>query len=362
MLSPGLEAQLEAARQRLRKIQAQLASAAVATDPRQVRELGKEQAELQPVVTCFARYRENEHALKTAHELLRDEDPEMRRLAAEELASAEQRGLELEQRLRTLLLPRDPNDDKDVFVEIRAGTGGEEAALFVGDLARMYSRYAETRSWLVERIHAHSTSLGGFRELVLRVSGAGVYRALKFESGVHRVQRVPETESQGRVHTSTCTLAVLPEADTLDAVELNPQELRVDTFRASGAGGQHVNKTDSAVRITHLPSNTVVECQAERSQHQNRARAMALLRARLADAASEHQRQERDAARRLMVGSGDRSQRIRTYNFPQGRVTDHRISLTLYKLENILLGDLGPLIEPLLSEYQAAALAAVESA
>ena len=361
MLSPGLEARLESARQRLEKVHTQLADAAVAADPSQGRALGKEQAELQPVVECFVRYRENERELKAARELLRDADPQVRRLAAEEIEAAEQRGRQLEQRLRTLLLPRDPDDDKDAFLEIRAGTGGEEAALFADDLARMYARYAEARGWQAERIHAHPTALGGLRELVLRISGKGVYGTLKFESGVHRVQRVPETESQGRVHTSACTVAVLPEADAPGAVELNPQELRVDTFRASGAGGQHVNKTDSAVRITHLPSNTVVECQAERSQHQNRARAMALLRARLADAAAERQRRERDAARRLMVGSGDRSQRIRTYNFPQGRVTDHRITLTLYKLEGILLGNLDLLIEPLASEHQAALLAAQES-
>ena len=358
MLTPVMRTRLERLRQRLEEVRARLAGAAVATDPVLARNLGREQAELQPAAEYYVQYLRHERELESARELGRDPDPEVRRLAAEELASLQQCGRELEQRLRTLLLPRDPDDDRDVYLEIRAGTGGEEAALFVGDLARMYSRYAEASGWRCERIHAHPTSLGGFRELILRIGGRRVYQSLKFESGVHRVQRVPETESQGRVHTSACTVAVLPEVDAVGAIELHPAELRVDTFRSSGAGGQHVNKTDSAVRITHLPSGEVVECQAERSQHQNRARAMALLRARLADAEAGRQRRERAETRRILVGSGDRSQRIRTYNFPQGRVTDHRISLTLYKLEGILLGDLDPLIEPLTGAHQEEALAA----
>jgi peptide chain release factor 1 len=266
---------------------------------------------------------------------------------------------QLESELTLLLLPRDPADQMNIFLEIRAGTGGEEAALFAAVLHRMYIRYAESRGWKTEIISSAPSDLRGFREVISRIVGTGAYSRLKFESGVHRVQRVPETEAQGRVHTSTCTVAVLPELEEIEEIELNPAELRVDTFRASGAGGQHVNKTDSAIRITHLPTGTVVECQDERSQHKNRARAMALLKARLLNAERERQAAERAENRRLLVGTGDRSERIRTYNYPQGRVTDHRINLTLYRLSDILEGEIDPLIDPLVSEYQADQLAAV---
>ena len=353
MLSSGLQSKLAHMERRLEELNLQMSSTTVLSTPSLNRTLGKEQAELRPVVECYQHYRKNAEELEAARELSHSADPELRSLAVDEIRVTEQRGTEMEQRLRSLLLPSDPNDNRNVFLELRAGTGGDEAALFVGVLMRMYMRYAEARRWQSSCISAHSTSLHGFRELILRISGKGVYQALKFESGVHRVQRVPETESQGRVHTSACTVAVLPEVEVIDTVALNPAELRVDTFRASGAGGQHINKTDSAVRITHLPTGVAVECQAERSQHQNRARAMALLQARLAAVQIEQQRKERDATRRLQVGSGDRSQRIRTYNFPQGRVTDHRISMTLYKLDSILLGELDMLLEPLAREHQA---------
>jgi peptide chain release factor 1 len=276
-----------------------------------------------------------------------------------ELRQAERVEAELEQELNTLLLPRDPADDHNLFLEIRAGTGGEEAALFAADLLRMYSRYAERRGWKTEVVSSGASDLRGFREVILRIIGNGAFSRLKFEAGVHRVQRVPETEAQGRIHTSACTVAVLPEAAELDDIEINPADLRVDTYRASGAGGQHVNKTDSAIRITHLPTGTVVECQDERSQHKNRARAMSLLKARLLAAERARLAAERAETRKLMVGSGDRSERIRTYNFPQGRITDHRINLTLYRLSDVIDGDLDPVIDPLIHEHQAELLAAL---
>jgi peptide chain release factor 1 len=280
-------------------------------------------------------------------------------MAEEELSSGESRRAELEVELQKLLLPRDPNDSNNVFLEIRAGTGGDEAAIFAGDLFRMYCRYAEAQGWQVEVISERPGEHGGYKELISRVVGRDVYAHLKFESGAHRVQRVPETESQGRIHTSACTVAVLPEADELDAVEINKADLRVDTYRASGAGGQHVNKTDSAVRITHLPSGIVVECQDERSQHKNRARAMSLLQAKLQSSAQDAQTAAQAEERRNLVGTGDRSDRIRTYNFPQGRITDHRINLTLYKLAEVMEGELGAVIEPLRQEHQADLLAAI---
>jgi peptide chain release factor 1 len=288
-----------------------------------------------------------------------DADPEMRDLAQEEIKGTEERSQTLELSLQKLLLPRDPHDDSNVFLEIRAGTGGDEAALFAGDLFRMYARYAETRRWQFEVLGQSEGEHGGYKEIIVRVIGQGAYSRLKFESGAHRVQRVPETESQGRIHTSAATVAVMPEVDEVEAVDIKPADLRVDTYRASGAGGQHVNKTDSAIRLTHLPTGIVVECQDERSQHKNRARAMSLLQAKLLETERQKQVAEEAATRRSLVGSGDRSERIRTYNFPQGRITDHRINLTLYKLEDVMAGDLDQVVGPLVNEYQADQLAAL---
>jgi peptide chain release factor 1 len=294
--------------------------------------------------------------------MLGDDDPEMREMAESELASGRERREVLEQELQLLLLPRDPRDDSNVFLEVRAGTGGDEAAIFAGDLLRMYTRYAERRGWRMEILSERPGEHGGYKEVISRVEGDGVHAHLKFESGAHRVQRVPETESQGRIHTSACTVAILPEPAELEVVEINKADLRIDTYRASGAGGQHVNKTDSAVRLTHIPSGIVVECQDERSQHKNRARAMALLQAKLTSSAEAKQATEQAEARRNLVGTGDRSDRIRTYNFPQGRVTDHRINLTLYKLDEILTGRLDQVVDPLAQEYQAEQLMALQDA
>jgi peptide chain release factor 1 len=323
------------------------------------RELSKEYAEVRPIVSCFNEYRQTVEDIKNAKEMLKDSDKEMQELAAEELKQADEQHARLDSELQVLLLPKDPADNSNIFLEIRAGTGGEEAALFAGDLLRMYSRYAEGRGWKIETISAAESDLEGYREIILRIIGEGAYSRLKFESGAHRVQRVPETESQGRIHTSACTVAVLPEADDIDEITINPADLRIDTFRASGAGGQHVNKTDSAIRITHIPTNTVVECQDERSQHKNKARAMSVLQAKLLSSERDKQQNEQDENRRNLVGSGDRSERIRTYNFPQGRVTDHRINLTLYRLDEFLQGNVDMIIDPLISEYQADLLASI---
>ena len=334
-----------------------LADPAVIADQTRFRSLAKELSGIQPVTECYRRYRNALDAVESAREMLGDSDPGIRDLARDEFVEAEAARAIVEQELRTLLVPVDPADDSNTFLEIRAGAGGEEAALFAGDLLRMYLRYAEARQWRMEIMSESRSEQGGYREVVVRVVGRKAYSRLKFESGGHRVQRVPETESQGRVHTSACTVAVLPELEDVSEVDIDPGDLKVDTFRASGAGGQHVNKTDSAIRITHLPTGMVVECQDERSQHKNRARALSLLRARLLAAERDRQAAERAAQRRLLVGSGDRSQRVRTYNFPQGRITDHRIHLTLYRLDAVLQGDLDPLIEPLMSAYQADQLA-----
>ena len=345
--------------ERLQEIDALMADPDTINDQNRFRDISRERAEISPVVDCYNRYLKNLDDLEAAREMLKDADKDMRELASEEVAEAESSNTELESQLQTLLLPKDPADNSNIYLEVRAGTGGEEAALFAGDLMRMYSRYAENRGWKVEIMSAAESDLAGYKEIIMRIIGEGAYSRLKFESGAHRVQRVPETESQGRIHTSACTVAVLPELDELEVIEINPADLRIDTFRASGAGGQHVNKTDSAIRITHLPSNTVVECQDERSQHKNKARAMSLLQARLTDAQKEQQDSERAESRRNLVGSGDRSERIRTYNFPQGRVTDHRINLTLYKLDEFIQGDVDMVIEPLINEYQADQLAAL---
>jgi len=342
---------------RLGELDRELLEPDVALDMNRYRELTRERAEIEPITVLIRALRQAEADCATARELL--QDPEMRELGETELAEGQRQCAELEESLQRALLPRDPNDGRNIFLEIRAGTGGEEAALFAADLLRLYSRHAERQRWKLEIISANESDLGGYREVITRVIGAGVWQRLKFESGGHRVQRIPVTETQGRIHTSACTVAVMPEADELEALQLNPADLRIDTYRASGAGGQHINKTDSAVRITHLPTGLVVECQAERSQHSNKARAMAVLAARLNDA-REKERQARDAAtRRGLIGSGDRSERIRTYNFPQGRVTDHRINLTLYRLDAVMDGELDEIIDALTLEHQSEQLAAL---
>lgn len=360
-MNPSIERKLEDLSARFEEIAGLLADPEVQASQSQFRSLGQEYSQLNPIVVCYQDYRESLSEITSAEALMHDDDADMRALASEELEQSHARRDALEQQLQILLLPRDPNDTRNVFVEIRAGTGGAEAALFAGDLYRMYLRYADTRKWTAETVAESLGEHGGYKEVIVRISGAEVYSRLKFESGAHRVQRVPETESQGRIHTSACTVAVLPEAEEIDAVEINPADLRVDTYRASGAGGQHVNKTDSAVRLTHLPTGIVVECQDERSQHKNRARAMALLQARMLAVEEQKQSSERAETRRLLVGSGDRSERIRTYNFPQGRVTDHRINLTLYKLEAVLQGDLDQVVNPLVQEQQADLLASLAS-
>ncbi len=336
-----------------------LSDAEIISDQNRFRDLSREYSELETLVRCLGRFRQVEEDLAEAQLLLADSDPDLQKMAAEEIVDGEQQKAALETELQTLLLPRDPNDASNVFLEIRAGTGGDEAAIFSGDLFRMYSRYAEQQNWPLEIISERQGEHGGYKEIIARIVGQDVYAHLKFESGAHRVQRVPETESQGRIHTSACTVAILPEAEKVDAMEINKADLRVDTYRASGAGGQHVNKTDSAVRLTHLPTGIVVECQDERSQHKNRARAMSLLQARLLSTAQDKQAAEQAEERRNLVGSGDRSDRIRTYNFPQSRLTDHRINLTLYKLAEIMEGDLTVVIEPLRQEHQADLLTAL---
>ncbi|RRJ83691.1 peptide chain release factor 1 [Aestuariirhabdus litorea] len=351
-MKASIASKLEGLRDRYEELAALMSDPEVITNQEKFRNFSKEYAELEPVVECFARFTQAAEDLEEAQLLLDDGDDEMREMAQEEIASSKARCAELEVELQKLLLPRDPNDTHNTFLEIRAGTGGDEAAIFAGDLFRMYSRYAERRRWKVEVISANEGEHGGYREIISRIVGSDVYGRLKFESGAHRVQRVPETESQGRIHTSACTVAVMPEPEEADAIEINKNDLRIDTFRASGAGGQHVNKTDSAIRLTHLPTGIVVECQDERSQHKNRAKAMALLAARINSAADEVARKEVADQRRSLVGSGDRSERIRTYNYPQGRVTDHRINLTLYKLPEIMEGDVDPVIEALLQEHQ----------
>lgn len=358
-MKPSIQSRLEQLVDRFEEVSALLSDSSVIGNQDKFRDLSREFAEIEPVVHCFQAWQQSLDDIEAAEELASDGDADMREMAEEELKSARQKSEELDEELQRLMLPKDPNDRKSAFLEIRAGTGGDEAAIFAGDLFRMYSRYAERRRWQVEMLSESEGEHGGFKEVIARVSGDGVYGALKFESGAHRVQRVPETESQGRIHTSACTVAVMPEADEAEAVEINKGDLRVDTFRASGAGGQHVNKTDSAIRITHLPTGIVVECQEERSQHKNRAKAMSLLASRLQNAETERQQKARAETRRSLVGSGDRSERIRTYNFPQGRVTDHRINLTLYKLDEVIAGDLDAVIVPLQQEHQAELLAAL---
>ncbi len=358
MLSDSLKKKLEAIAYRYIEIGGLLSDASVITNQTRYRELSQEYASVEPTAKAWQDYQENLQA-KAEAETMRGEsdDPDMKALAEEEIVDLNASLNSLSEQLLVLLLPKDPLDDANIFLEIRAGTGGDEASLFAGDLFRMYTRFAEIQKWQYTVVSAHEGDKGGFKEVIVRIAGQGVYSQLKFESGAHRVQRVPATESQGRVHTSACTVAILPESDTIEAVEINSADLRVDTFRASGAGGQHVNKTDSAIRLTHLPTGVVVECQDERSQHKNRARAMSLLQARLLSQQQQSQKAEEDALRRGMVGSGDRSERIRTYNFPQGRVTDHRINLTLYQLDDVMEGVMAPVIGPLIRELKAGQMA-----
>jgi peptide chain release factor 1 len=354
---PSLVQKLEQMAERRAEIERELATPQVASDPEQFRRLSQEYAQLGPLSESFAAWRATADEITGLESMTTDPDAEVREIAQSELVQARTRHATLEQALRGFLVPRDPLDNNNVFLEIRAGTGGDEAAIFAGDLFRMYSKYAEARGWQLELLSESEGEHGGYKEVIARVVGFGAYSQLKFESGAHRVQRVPETEAQGRIHTSAATVAVLPEIAETEAIAINPADLKIDTYRASGAGGQHVNKTESAIRITHLPTGVVVECQEERSQHKNRAKAMALLASRLLDAERSQQQSSMAAQRKKLVGSGDRSERIRTYNFPQGRVTDHRINLTLYQLDRVIEGDLDPVIQPLLAEYQASLLA-----
>ncbi|HWK53163.1 MAG TPA: peptide chain release factor 1 [Hyphomicrobiales bacterium] len=356
-MNASLNAKLESLLERYEELERLLSEADVIAVQEKFRAYSKEYAELEPVVQCFRQTLMLRRDLEAAEQLQKEGDAELRAMAEEESAACSAQLESLQDELQVLLLPKDPHDDCNVFLEIRAGTGGDEAALFSGDLFKMYSRYAESQGWRVEILSERRGEHGGYKELITRFEGNGVYGKLKFESGAHRVQRVPETEAQGRVHTSACTVAVMPEPEETAAIEINKNDLRIDTFRASGAGGQHVNKTDSAIRLTHLPTGIVVECQDERSQHKNRARAMSLLLAKLQAAADSERMQQESDTRRLLVGSGDRSEKIRTYNYPDGRITDHRIKLTLYKLADIMNGDMEDLIQPLLAEYQADQLA-----
>jgi peptide chain release factor 1 len=347
---------LEEVADRFREVEGLLSDPAVINDQSRYRALTREHAELIDVVNSYQRYCQIREEISGSRELLKDSDPEVREMAGAEVDELETEQQELEAQLKLMLLPKDPNDDRNVILEVRAGTGGDEAALFAGDLFRMYTRYAENQGWKVELLSSAESEMGGFKEVIAMITGKGAYSRFKYESGTHRVQRVPETEAQGRIHTSACTVAVLPEAEDVE-IDIDPSDLRVDVYRASGAGGQHVNKTESAVRITHVPTGVVVSCQDEKSQHKNKARAMKVLQSRLLDAMQAEQQAQMAADRKSQVGSGDRSERIRTYNFPQGRCSDHRVGLTLYKLEAILQGDLDEIIDTLTTHYQAELMA-----
>ena len=363
-LAPSLASSLERLARRLEELDAALSDPRIAADNKRFRDLSREHAEVSEVCDLAKRHTRRQHDLDGAKSLFEDagDDPEMRAMAQDEVAQAEADLIQLESQLQTRLLPKDPDDARNAFVEIRAGTGGDESALFAGDLARMYTRHAERMGWRSEIMSASDSDLGGYKEIVIRFDGAGVYGQLKFESGGHRVQRVPVTETQGRIHTSACTVAVLPEPDEAEEIQINPADLRIDTYRASGAGGQHINKTDSAVRVTHIPTGIVAECQDDRSQHRNKAKALAVLGARIRDRERIAQQAKEAAHRKSLVGTGDRSDRIRTYNFPQGRLTDHRINLTLYKLLTIMEGELDDVIAALLSAQAADQLAELEAA
>ncbi|MFO7306031.1 MAG: peptide chain release factor 1 [Gammaproteobacteria bacterium] len=356
-MKDSIRKKLDKLAERHDEVSALLADPEVIADTNKFRELSMEYSRSEPIVSRYRAYQRLLVEREQAQEMAKESDPELRELGREELASLNARIEQEATELAKLLLPKDERDDNNIYLEVRAGTGGDEAALFAGDLFRMYSRYAESRGWRVEVLSESPGEHGGYKEIISRIVGRGAFSHFKFESGTHRVQRVPATEAQGRIHTSACTVAILPEVEEIESIEINPADLRIDTFRASGAGGQHVNKTDSAIRITHIPTGIVVECQDERSQHKNRARAMALLKARLLAAEQEKRERAEAQARKLQVGTGDRSERIRTYNFPQGRVTDHRINLTLYKLDEVMDGNLDELISALQQEYQAEELA-----
>jgi peptide chain release factor 1 len=358
-MKASIIAKLEGLVERYEEVQALLGEPEVMNDQDKYRELTKEYSQLEEVVNCFKAYQGAGEDLEAAELMLEDDDPDMQEMAKDEIATAKETVEKLAGELQILLLPKDPNDDRNCYLEIRAGAGGDEAAIFAGNLFRMYSKYIDTKNWRMTIMNSNPSEQGGYKELVAKIDGEGAYGLMKFESGGHRVQRVPETESQGRVHTSACTVVVMPEIPEAEAISINPADLKVDTFRASGAGGQHVNKTDSAIRITHVPTGTVVECQDQRSQHKNRAQAMSVLQARLQQAEDEKNQAEEQSMRRSLVASGDRSERIRTYNYPQGRVSDHRINLTLYRLNEVLEGDLDSLLEPILQEDQADKLAAL---
>lgn len=356
-MKTSLLSKLDQLSERLEEVGTLMNQESATADMNQYRKLTREHAELEPVVGLYAQWRDAQLDIKTAQEMM--QDPSMKTFAQEEIDAAQERIAALELDLQKMLLPKDPNDDRNIFLEIRAGTGGDESALFAGDLLRMYTRYAERCRWQVEMVSESPSEIGGYKEVIVRLVGQGVYSRMKFESGGHRVQRVPATETQGRIHTSACTVAVMPEADEISDVDINPADLRIDTFRASGAGGQHINKTDSAVRLTHIPTGIVVECQDDRSQHKNKAQAMKVLATRIKDVQLRAQQASEAATRKSLVGSGDRSERIRTYNFPQGRITDHRINLTLYKLDMVMEGDLDELTNSLMAEHQTEQLAAL---
>ncbi len=343
---------LEQLSMRLEEVGALLSDPDVASNQQKFRELSIEHSQLTPVTEQFAQYLSTQEDISAAEQMLLEDDAEIKTMAKEEIHSGKSRLEELEIELKRALLPKDPNDSRNIILEIRAGTGGDEASIFSGDLFRMYTRFVEKQKWQIEIMSSNIGEHGGYKEIIAKISGLDVYSKLKFESGAHRVQRVPETESQGRVHTSACTVAIMPEVENIEEVDINMNDVRIDTFRASGAGGQHVNKTDSAVRVTHIPTGTVVECQDGRSQHKNKAQALSVLASRILDSQQRLQLEEQSSQRKELVGSGDRSQRIRTYNYPQGRITDHRINLTLYKLNEIMEGDLDSIIEPLIVEQQ----------
>jgi len=351
-MNKSIIAKLEQLSMRLEEVEAMLSDPEVAADQKKFRELSIEHSQLTPVSEKFQEYQQTEQDMTDAELMLEEEDADLKAMAKDEISAGKEKLEELEVELKKALLPKDPNDSRNIIIEIRAGTGGDEASIFSGDLFRMYTRYVEKQKWQIETMSSSIGEHGGYKEIIARISGDNVYSKLKFESGAHRVQRVPETESQGRVHTSACTVAVMPEVDNIEEVDINMNDVRVDTFRASGAGGQHVNKTDSAVRVTHIPTSTVVECQDGRSQHKNKAQALSVLASRILDEQQRAQQQEQASQRKELVGSGDRSQRIRTYNYPQGRVTDHRINLTLYKLQEVMEGDLESIIDPLIVEQQ----------
>ena len=360
-MKASLKVKLDQLLERYDDLAALLSDSETIADQNLYRGYSKEYAEIEPVVLCYRRYEQTDAELAEARLMASDSDPEIRAMADDELQKLEADITTLDSELQRLLLPQDPNDSHNIFLEIRAGTGGDEAAIFAGDLLRMYQRFAENQNWKLEILNERSGDHGGYKEIISRIEGKNVYGLLKFESGTHRVQRVPQTESQGRIHTSACTVAVMPEVEALDEIEISKSDLRVDTYRASGAGGQHINKTDSAVRLTHIPTGIVVECQDERSQHKNKARAMSLLQAKIMTQAQQAQDDAQAATRRNLVGSGDRSEKIRTYNFPDSRVTDHRINLTLHRLAQTMASDLSPILDQLVQEYQADLLSALSS-